>query len=95
LLKSQALKTAILLVYIKNEKKRPIICFMCLGNKIAPFNTYVYLFSSLSNLSKYFKRKHLGLIREGQILKYKLYKILLNHKIYLQNYATRIYRTIL
>ena len=55
----EALKAAMLLVYIKDPKERPTICFMCLGNEGAPLYKCIYLFSRPGNLSKYFKRKHL------------------------------------
>ena len=44
-------------VYVKDEKERPKICFICLGNETLPFNVHVCSFSSPSDLSKHFKRK--------------------------------------
>jgi hypothetical protein len=90
----EALKAAMLSVYVKDEKERPTICFMCLGNEKAPFNTRVYSFSSPSDLSKHFKRKHLRPITEGQTLGCELYKMSLDHKMHLQNHAARIHGTI-
>jgi hypothetical protein len=64
----EALKATTLSVYVKDEKERLTICFMCLGNETLPFNVRVYSFSSPSDLSKHFKRKHLQHIKVGHTL---------------------------
>ena len=64
----KALKAAMLSVYIKHDKERPTVCFICLGSEALSLNTRVYSFGSSSNLSKHFKRKHLSNIKEGQPL---------------------------
>ncbi|OCK87101.1 uncharacterized protein K441DRAFT_501355, partial [Cenococcum geophilum 1.58] len=41
------------------SERRPKIYFLCLGNKKLPIKEHIFLFYTLGNLSKYFKRKHL------------------------------------
>ena len=59
----EALEVAKVLVY---SKKRLKIYFLCLGNENLLIKQRIYLFYTLGNLSKYFKRKHLANIREGE-----------------------------
>ena len=66
----KALKAAKVLVY---SKKRPKIYFLCLGNKNLLIKQRIYSFHTPGNLSKYFKRKHLANIREGEKIQYNLY----------------------
>jgi len=90
----EALKAAMLSVYIKDPKERPTACFMCLGNEHAPFYVRVYSFSSPSDLSKHFKKKHLKKVEEGEAPQCKLCNMCLNHKMHLQNHALRIHGTV-
>jgi hypothetical protein len=53
----QALSAAMLLVF---KEKRPTICFVCLGEKSLLVEKRVYLFATLGDLTKHFKRKHLA-----------------------------------
>ncbi|TVY31730.1 hypothetical protein LSUB1_G007778 [Lachnellula subtilissima] len=55
--KKEALKAAILLVFIE---KRPLICFVCLGRQGLEFTKRMYKFASPGDLTKHFKRKHLS-----------------------------------
>ena len=59
----KALEAAKVLVY---SKKRPKIYFLYLGNENLLIKQRIYSFYTLGNLSKYFKRKHLINIREGE-----------------------------
>jgi len=90
----EALKAAMLSVYIKDPKERPTVCFMCLGNEGAPLGVRIYSFSSPSDLSKHFKKKHLKKVEEGEAPECKLCNIPLDHKMHLQNHALRIHGTV-
>ena len=90
----EALKAAMLSVYIKNPNERPTICFLCLGNEKLAFNTRVYSFSRPNDLTKHFKRKHLEHVKEGDPIGCEVCKMSLNHKMHLQNHAARIHGTI-
>ena len=59
----KALEVAKVLVY---GKKRPKIYFLYLGNENLLIKQRIYSFYTLGNLSKYFKRKYLINIREGE-----------------------------
>ena len=71
-----------------------MICFMCLGNEGAPFNTRVYNHSRPGDLSNHFKRKHLANIVEGLALGCGLCRMSLEHKMHSQNHAARIHGTV-
>jgi hypothetical protein len=90
----EALKAAMLSVYIKDPKERLMICFMCLGNEGAPLHKRIYSFSRPGDLSKDFKRKHLRRVEEGEDPECKLCKMSLDHKMHLQCHAARIHGTI-
>jgi hypothetical protein len=65
----QALRDAILLVFIE---KRTTTCFLCLGEQSLPFQKCTFKFTSPGDLIKHFKRKHLAHIKEGDRLRYKV-----------------------
>jgi len=90
----EALKAAMLSVYIKDPKERPTVCFMCLGNEGAPLAVRIYSFSSPGDLTKHFKKKHLKKVEEGEVPECKICSILLDHKMHLQNHALRIHGTV-
>ena len=90
----EALKAAMLSVYIKDPKERPTVCFMCLGNKSAPLGVRIYSFSLPSDLSKHFKKKHLKKVEEGEAPECRLCKMSLDHKMHLQNHALKIHGTV-
>jgi hypothetical protein len=87
----QALSNAILLVFIE---KRTTTCFLCLGEQSLPFEKRTYKFTSPGDLIKHFKRKYLAYIKEGDRPKYKVYRMGLQYKQYLQNYVESIYGTV-
>jgi hypothetical protein len=87
----QALSNAILLVF---TEKRTTTCFLYLGKQSLPFEKYTYKFASPEDLIKYFKRKYLAYIKEGDRLWYKVCRIGLQYKQYLQNYIETIYGTV-
>jgi hypothetical protein len=76
------------------QEKRPTICFICLGELGLPFNKHVYSFASLGDLTKHFKQKHLANCKKGDRLECKVYQMSLDHKMHLQNHASRIHRTV-
>jgi hypothetical protein len=90
----EALKAAMLSVYIKDPKERPTVCFMCLGNESASLSVRIYSFSSPSDLSKHFKKKHLKKVEEVEAPGCKLCNMPLDHKMHLQNHALRIHGTV-
>ncbi|KAG9228087.1 hypothetical protein BJ875DRAFT_390160 [Amylocarpus encephaloides] len=49
-------------------KKRTTTCFLYLGEHSLPFEKRTYKFTSLGDLTKHFKRKHLAYIKEGDRL---------------------------
>jgi len=90
----KALKAAMLSIYVNDPKERPTVCFMCLGNEVAPFSVRVYAFSSPSDLTKHFKKKHLRRVDEGEAPECRICSIPLDHKMHLQNHALRIHGTV-
>jgi hypothetical protein len=73
----KALSAAMLLVY---TKKRPTVCFVCLGKGNLPFEKPIYSFATPGDLTKHFKRKHLANIRPGDYVRCKVCQISLKHK---------------
>jgi hypothetical protein len=80
-----------LLVFIE---KKTTTYFLYLGEQSLPFEKRTYKFTSLGDLTKHFKQKHLAYIKEGDRLKYKVCRIGLQHKQYLQNHAESIHGTV-
>ncbi|OCK72893.1 hypothetical protein K432DRAFT_314431, partial [Lepidopterella palustris CBS 459.81] len=76
----KALEAAKVLVYYNKRLK---ICFLCLGNENLLIKQRIFSFCTLGDLSKYFKRKHLFNIREGEKIQYRLYKVALAYKMHL------------
>jgi hypothetical protein len=81
----QALVAVTLSVF---KKKRPTICFLCLGKKL------IKSFAKPGDLSKHFKQKHLANIKEGDRLKCKVCQMPLKSKMILQKHAQRIHGTV-
>jgi hypothetical protein len=84
-----ALEAAMLSVL---KDKRPTICFLCLGNEIAPLAKRMYSFSTSGDLSKHFKRKHLSNIKDH--LECKVCKLDLEHETHLRNHALAVHGTV-
>jgi hypothetical protein len=78
-------------VYKENRLK---ICFFCLGNKESLLADCIYSFSTLGDLSKHFRRKHLQHIKGGEGVDCNLCKVPLANKMHLQQHALDIYRTV-
>jgi hypothetical protein len=66
----QALNKAILLVF---AEKRTTTYFLYLEEKSLPYKKRTYKFTSLGDLIKYFKQKHLAYIKEENKPKCKVY----------------------
>jgi hypothetical protein len=62
------------------KEKRLKVCFLCLGNKGLLLAQRIHLFSTLGNLSKHFRRKHLKHIKSKKGLTYNLCKVSLLDK---------------
>lgn len=86
----EALEAAKVLVY---KDKRLKICFLCLRNKRLPLAQRIHSFSTLGNLTKHFRQKHLKNIKNSKGLSCSLCKVFLADKKHLQQHAKRIYRT--
>jgi hypothetical protein len=78
----QALSAAMLSVF---QRKRPTVCFMCLGEPGLPFNKRVYSFATPGDLTKH---------KEGDRPECKVCRMSLNYKMHLQNHAARIHGTV-
>lgn len=91
---AEALKAAMLSVYIKHPAERPTICFLCLGNEQSPFGDRTYSFSRPGDLSKHFKKKHLLLLKENKDPECKLCKMTLENETHFRNHAATIHGTI-
>jgi hypothetical protein len=87
----EALEAAKVSVY---QEKRPKRCWKCVGNPNLPIEDRVYEFSSQSDLSKHFKRKHLQYIKEGQSLRCELCKVSLANKMHLQRHGLVVHGTV-
>jgi hypothetical protein len=86
----EALEAAKVLVY---KEERLKICFLCLSNKRLLLAQRIYFFSTLGNLTKYFRQKHLKNIRSSEGLSCNLCKVFLADKKHLQQHAKKVYRT--
>ncbi len=87
----QALKAAMLSVF---TEKRPLICFVCLGQKGLEFAKRVYIFASPGDLTKHFKQKHLFQVKEGDKPNCDVCLMQLEHKMHFQNHALAIHGTV-
>jgi hypothetical protein len=63
------------------KEKRLKVYFLYLGNKSLLLAERIHPFSTLGNLSKYFRRKHLKHIKSRKSLSCNLYKVSLLDKI--------------
>ena len=59
------LKIAMISLYVKDPAERPKRCAVCIANEKLPLNARLYEFSSSSDMSKHFKRKHLSRVDQG------------------------------
>lgn len=60
------------------------VCFLCLGNEMLLIDWRTYLFCTPGDLLKYIQQKHLSNVREDESIDYKVCKISLADKMYLQ-----------
>ncbi|KAF2184180.1 hypothetical protein K469DRAFT_580926, partial [Zopfia rhizophila CBS 207.26] len=90
-LDEQALEAAKVSMY---KEKRLRIFFLCLGENL-PIERRIQEFSTLGDLSKHLKRKHLQYIKEGDSLRCKLCQVSLAHKMHLQRHALEVHGTVL
>jgi hypothetical protein len=75
-------------------EKRITICFFYLKEQSLSFEKRTFKFASPGDLTKYFKRKYLAYIKEGDRLQCKVCRMGLEHKQHLQNYAQSIHGTV-
>jgi hypothetical protein len=87
----QALEAAMVSVF---KEKRPSRCFVCLGNKNLPLDKRVHCFSTSTDLSKHFRRRHLSQIKDGEKIGCEVCTISLEHKMHFQRHAIDIYGTV-
>jgi hypothetical protein len=89
--KEKALEEAKVSVF---KDKRPNVCFLCLGNKRLPLAQRIRPFSTLGDLSKHLRRKHLQCIKSGEGLSCNLCKVSLPDKMHVQRHAQEIHATV-
>jgi hypothetical protein len=78
---------------IKAEK-RPIICFVCLGNPSLTLRERVVSYATPGSLSRHFLRKHVSKLEEGEQIDCRICDIRLEHRQHLQNHAERFHGTV-
>jgi hypothetical protein len=87
-------------VFVKNEKERPRICFICVGKALSlppddpEIEKLIHEFYTPGDLTKHFKRKHLRHIIKGDRIKCEVCRMSFQRKTLLQNHAQRIHGTI-
>jgi len=86
-----ALEAAKVAVY---KEKRPLVCFVCLGNELLPLNDRIKLFSTSSDVSKHFKRKHLKHIKPDEKSSCEICQISLDDRTHLQRHALDAHGTV-
>ncbi|KAH7119589.1 C2H2 finger domain protein [Dendryphion nanum] len=86
-----ALEAAKVSVY---KEKRPTICFVCLGDESVPAEQRLHSFSTSTDLSKHFKRRHLAYIGKAESFTCRLCRICLDGKMHVQRHAHDIHGTV-
>lgn len=86
-----ALEAAKVAVY---KEKRPLICFKCVGNELLPLNDRIKPFSSPSDVSKHFKRKHLKHVKPDEQPLCEICQISLDDRTHLQRHALAVHGTV-
>jgi hypothetical protein len=76
------------------KEKRLRVCFLYLGNEKLPLAQRIHPFSTLGNLSKHFRRKHLNHIKSGESVSCNLCKVPLSDKMHVQRHAEEIHGTV-
>jgi hypothetical protein len=86
-----ALEKAIVSVY---KDKRPVHCFMCVGNKKKPIVERIYKFRTPGEVSRHFKSVHLAKIKEGETVGCDLCIVRLDNKMHLQRHGLSVHGTV-
>jgi hypothetical protein len=87
-------------VFVKDEKERPRICFICVGKALClppddpEIENLIHEFHAPGDLTKHFKRKHLANIKEGDRLECKVCQMPLQNKMQVQSHAHRVHGTV-
>jgi hypothetical protein len=87
-------------VFVKDEKERPRICFICVGRALSlppddpEIENLIHEFYTSGDLTKHFKRKHLANIKEGDRLECKVCQMPLQHKMHVKSHAHRVHGTV-
>ena len=95
-----ALELATLSVFVSDSKQRPTRCFWCVGKaRFLPLEDpripgLIHEFHGPSDLTKHFRRRHLGNFRDDVTIQCPVCKLPLEHKMHLQNHALRIHGTV-
>ncbi|KAH8807062.1 C2H2 finger domain protein [Xylogone sp. PMI_703] len=93
------LHTAMMSLFVKDEKERPRRCFVCVGMATSlssgdpRIEELIHEFYTSGDLSKHFKRKHLSKYKEGSS-ECKVCRMTLKHKMHFQNHALKIHGTV-
>lgn len=86
-----ALEAAKIAVY---KEKRPLFCFKCVGNESLPLDDRIKLFSSSSDVSKHFNRKHLKHVKPYEQPVCEICQISLDDRTHLQRHAFDAHGTV-
>ena len=87
-------------VFVKNDKERPKICFLCVGKALSllpddsEIENLIREFYTPGDLTKHFKRKHLARIKKGDRPECNICQMPLEHKMHFQNHAKIIHGTV-
>jgi hypothetical protein len=74
--------------------KRPIICFLCLGNPSLPISKRIFPFSSPGCLTKHFLKKYVKKMKPDQNINCKFCDVRLVHRMHLQKHAEKFHGTV-
>jgi hypothetical protein len=91
---------ASLSIFVKNEKHRPTRCFLWIGKALSSVSDDPHIqdllheFFGYTDSTRYFKRKYLKNIRDGDKIHYNICDLPLDYKICLQNYTLLVCGTI-
>lgn len=94
------LRIAIRTIFVKDEKGRPRVCFLCVGKALSvtpddpEMDNLIHEFYTSGDLTKHFKRKHLRHIGETDRPACEVCKMSFQRRSALQNHAQRVHGTV-
>ena len=78
---------------IKKER-RPTIYFLCLGNEQLAVKQRTHYFYTLGDLSRYFKRRYLAKLKDGEGVNCNMCQLYLEDSMYLQRHTFDAHGTV-